>query len=79
MSTDHRDLEAFARLPMTVSLAEFSAWTGINKWALMEMRRSGNLRVVTVGTSRRARYLKSEIARLCNLPLHGEGARSVRR
>lgn len=71
--SDRHDLDAFARLPMTVSLQVFSAWTGIDRWTLMAMRRSGALRTVASGA--RARYLKSEIARLCNLPLHGDGAR----
>lgn len=71
------DPDAFARLPMTVTLSKFCEWTGLSKWTVMEMRRTGQIRVFQSGS--RCRYLKSEIARLCNFPLHTTGpARSIR-
>lgn len=59
--------EDFQRLPLLVPLKTFSAWTGIDRWTVMLMRREGHIRTVKVGGHHR--YLKSEIARLCDLPL----------
>jgi hypothetical protein len=62
MESAHNNHEAFARLPVTVSLAEFCAWTGLHRNVVGDMRRAGEIRAVAVGS--RHRYLKSEIARL---------------
>lgn len=62
-----RDLPAFAKLPLLVSLSVFSDWTGLDRWTVMQMRRDGAIGSVRVG--RRHRYLKADIARLAKLPL----------
>lgn len=74
---DDRTIEAFHRLPLTVSLAEFSDWIGLDRWSVMAMRRAGQIATIKVGS--RHKYLKSEIARLARLPLSMDGARSIRR
>lgn len=73
----NRSIEEFHKLPLAISLREFAGWLGLDRWSVMEMRRSGQIATIRVG--RRHRYLKSEIARLARLPLSTDGARSIRR
>lgn len=70
-------MKPFEQLPLTVSLQEFCQYTGINRWTVGRLRRSGAIRVIQTGS--RHRYLKSEIARLCGMAPTAEGARSIRR
>ena len=72
-----RSIDEFHKLPLVVSLSQFASWLGLDRWSVMEMRRTGQISVIKVG--RRHRYLKSEIARLARLPLSTDGARSIRR
>jgi len=56
--------EEFARLPGMVSRSEFMDWTGYSDNELSEEVKSGRIRVYLPEGKTKARYYKSEIARL---------------
>jgi excisionase family DNA binding protein len=60
-----KDLRGWRELPLLVSLAQFSQWTGINRKTVQKMARAGELRFARVG--QRRRYMKEDIARLAQL------------
>lgn len=60
-----KDPSGWKELPLLVSLAVFSEWTGLNRKTVQKMARCGEIRHSVVGNRRR--YHKAEIARLGGL------------
>jgi hypothetical protein len=49
--------EEWRRLPLTVSLAQFCQWTGLDRKAVSDLRKRRKIRTLAIGN--RHRYLKS--------------------